>query len=73
MLKFFEKPQMINGRVIVGECHQWKSVEGDTLYILECTPIYWSEMNTPVRTLWIQHQRGLRDDLESVFNNISLQ
>lgn len=74
MLKFFDKPQMQNGRVIVGERRQWKSLDGDNLYILECVPIYWVDMNTPIRTLPTQTPpKPRRRKLTDMFNKISME
>ena len=51
MINIFKESRLYKGRVVVGERSQWRSIDGDNLYILETVPIYWSEMNTPVNRI----------------------
>ena len=52
MIFTFPEPRTINGRIVIGELRKWVSVDNDDdLFILECKPIYWEDVNTPVKKI----------------------
>ena len=42
-MKLFPEARIIKGRIVIGEKTEWKSLDGDNLYVLEVTPVYWSD------------------------------
>ena len=76
MINIFKESRLFKGRVVVGEQKQWVSLDGDNLYVLETVPIYWSDMNTPVRTFRLGDRtppKPRRKRLTDLFQQICLE